>query len=135
MTGQYVKGKLEAAGVPLATLARNLGISPQSLQKRLNVEDMKVGVLMEIAEAAGKNVYFFLEPSSAAIQQQTSVKGTSRNAQAIIKQTNLPATPVDNAKSEADLADCQQRLQEKDQIIADLRRTILLYEELSKKLG
>lgn len=124
MTGQYVKAKIEGLGLSLAEVARRLHISPQTLNKRLNVDDIKVGVLREIATAINQSVYFFLEEgSTVTVQNQANGKSATKNVQQGAfngAQLNL----------EGQLNDCLNRLNEKDQVISDLRRTINLYEKL-----
>jgi len=56
MSGQWVREKIMATGIPLAAVARRLGITPQSLHERLGVRDVKVSVLVEIAESIDKDL-------------------------------------------------------------------------------
>lgn len=59
MTGKSVKDKLLNSGYVLADVAKEMGIIPQSLNSLLQANDIKTGVLENIARAINKNVYFF----------------------------------------------------------------------------
>ncbi len=61
MKGSEVKKILKSIGVSQAVVAREMGVMPQTLQSLLRTDDIKVGVLQEIAKAAGKNIFFFLD--------------------------------------------------------------------------
>ena len=61
MTGKSVKDKLLNSGYVLADVAKEMGIIPQSLNSLLQANDIKTGVLENIASAINKSVYFFYE--------------------------------------------------------------------------
>jgi transcriptional regulator with XRE-family HTH domain len=61
MKGVDVKERIKTAGYTLKQVADRMGVSPQALQNILKAEDIKVGVLQNIAEAINKSVYFFFE--------------------------------------------------------------------------
>ena len=61
MTGKDVKTKLLASGYVLADIAKEMGIIPQTLNSLLQANDIKTGVLENIAKAINKSVYFFFE--------------------------------------------------------------------------
>jgi Predicted transcriptional regulator len=61
MKGIYVKEKLLGNGYVLSDVAKNMGIIPQNLQTLLSAEDIKTGVLENIAKAISKSIYFFFE--------------------------------------------------------------------------
>lgn len=130
MTGQSVKEKIEQLEIPLAEVARRLGISPQTLQKRLNVDDIKVGMLQELATAINKSVYFFFQDGSLMnIQNQVNDNAARYNTQSINKgQQDRKSSNL--TLLEQRIKDYDALLKEKDQIISDLRKTIQLYERI-----
>lgn len=60
MKGSEVKKIIKSLGLSQTFVAENMGITPFALNKYLNVDDIKVGVLKRIAKAAGKDIFFFL---------------------------------------------------------------------------
>lgn len=60
MKGSEVKKILKDTGYSLTRIAENMNISTGALNQLLNVEDIKTGVLEQIAKAAGKDIFFFL---------------------------------------------------------------------------
>lgn len=73
MKGIQVKEKLLNNGYVLADVAKNMGIIPQNLQSLLSAEDIKTGVLENIAKAISKSVYFFYDDSSEEINKTEDV--------------------------------------------------------------
>ncbi len=61
MTGKSVKDKLLNSGYVLADVAKEMGIIPQTLNSLLQANDIKTGVLENIASAINKSIYFFFE--------------------------------------------------------------------------
>ena len=61
MTGKDVKTKLLTSGYVLADVAKEMGIIPQTLNSLLQANDIKTGVLENIAKAINKSIYFFFE--------------------------------------------------------------------------
>lgn len=61
MTGKDVKTKLLASGYILADVAKGMGIIPQTLNSLLQANDIKTGVLENIAKSINKSIYFFFE--------------------------------------------------------------------------
>lgn len=59
MKGEEVKKILMANGYKLTDVANAMGIIPQTLQSLLKADDIKTGVLENIAESINRNVYFF----------------------------------------------------------------------------
>jgi transcriptional regulator with XRE-family HTH domain len=116
MTGQFVKEKLENAGLPLAEVARRMNVSPQTLNERLNVKDVKVGALTEIAKAVGKNLYYFLE-------DYDDVKGMAAQEQ-------IYAFGTGQAQSQSQDKKYEKILKAKDETIDALKQTIAVYEKL-----
>jgi len=60
MKGSEVKKIIKSLGLSQTYIADSLDISPALLNKMLNVDDIKTGVLERIAKAAGKDIFFFL---------------------------------------------------------------------------
>lgn len=60
MKGSEVRKILKELGCPLVRIAEKMGVSAPALDKMLNVEDIKTGVLDRIAQAADKDIIFFL---------------------------------------------------------------------------
>ena len=117
MSGNFVKEKIERAGIPLAEVARSMNITPQTLNERLNVHDIKVGVLSDIARALGKSIYFFFDESEdikESTKREPVARYSARQAQ----------------KSSSSEENIQQLLRAKDDIIAAQRKTIQAYERL-----
>lgn len=56
MTGNELRNILKANGVVLADLARNLGMSQQVLNSRLNVKNLKIDFINDVMDATGINV-------------------------------------------------------------------------------
>lgn len=61
MKGSEVKEKLVSSGFKLVDVAQRMGVIPQTFQSLLRTDDIKVGVLKEIAKAIGKDITFFFE--------------------------------------------------------------------------
>jgi len=61
MKGYEVKEKLVSSGFKLVDVAQKMGVIPQTFQSLLRTDDIKVGVLQEIAKAIGKDITFFFE--------------------------------------------------------------------------
>lgn len=62
MTGKSVKDRLLNSGYILADVAKEMGVIPQTLNSLLQANDIKTGVLENIAKAINKSIYFFFEP-------------------------------------------------------------------------
>lgn len=79
MKGIQVKEKLLKSGYVLADVAKNMGIIPQNLQSLLAAEDIKTGVLENIAAAISKSIYFFYEDTNEEIvEEKRSNEGTRK---------------------------------------------------------
>lgn len=70
MKGVQVKEKLLKSGYVLADVAKNMGIIPQNLQSLLAAEDIKTGVLENIATAISKSVYFFYDDDNDTSKEE-----------------------------------------------------------------
>jgi glucuronate isomerase len=64
--GKEVKERLLTSGYVLKDVAAAMGIIPQNLQSLLGVDDIKTGVLENIAKAINKSIYFFYEASTSS---------------------------------------------------------------------
>ncbi|MDP4201476.1 MAG: hypothetical protein Q8861_02185 [Bacteroidota bacterium] len=60
MTGKEVRNILKSNGFKLKDIALNLNITPQNLDEKLKVKDIKTNVLEEISSAINKNIDFFI---------------------------------------------------------------------------
>lgn len=72
MNGNYLRIKIKNMGFELSEVAKNLHISPQALNSKLNADDIKVSFLKEIAKAVNKTVYSFLEEEQPVISKEKS---------------------------------------------------------------
>jgi transcriptional regulator with XRE-family HTH domain len=61
MKGEKIRQKLKDEGYVLEDIAESMNISPQSLHSKLKSNDVKVGVLEDIAAAINKSIYFFFD--------------------------------------------------------------------------
>ena len=77
MEGQKIKDVLRQKGVSTAELARNLGVTRQTLQAALSTGDVKTGLLERIADLLGEPVTYFYtgESSGAAVVNGGTVNG------------------------------------------------------------
>lgn len=74
MKGAKVKEKLLNHGYVLADVAKRMGIIPQTLQSLLSAEDIKTGVLENIAKSINESIYFFYEEgSNTAISDNSGI--------------------------------------------------------------
>ena len=74
MTGNEVKTILKTNGFQLKQVADRMGVSPQNLDEKLKVKQIKIDTLKLIAEAIEKPIDFFLDLSSE--NQGLSLMGT-----------------------------------------------------------
>lgn len=73
MKGEIIRQALKDNDYVLDEVAKAMGISPQSLNNRLNSSDIKVGVLEEIAKAINKSIdFFFSERFSNQLNENSS---------------------------------------------------------------
>ena len=63
MNGEHLRKKLVEQSVDFMAVAKELGISPQSLQNRLKAKDVKISFIVELAKAINKSVYYFIQGS------------------------------------------------------------------------
>lgn len=61
MDGKHIKDILKEAGVSQAELAAALGTSPQNLNSALSGDNVKTGILEQVAEYLGKPISFFYD--------------------------------------------------------------------------
>lgn len=83
MTGEYVKKKIENAGFQLNTVAELINVSPQNLHSKLKTKDVRVSLLLDLAKAINKSVYYFFEDSDDAYVEL--IKECNRKGNTIIK--------------------------------------------------
>jgi len=85
MKGIEIKKILSENGVSVAHIARLLGLSQQNLSAALQKDDIRTGLLEDIAGAIGKDVPFFYGVDSsapgaiAAGENSTAVSGSRNN--------------------------------------------------------
>ena len=60
MSGSEIKEILKSNGYQLKNVAENMGISPQNLDEKLKVKQMKIDTIRDIAESINKPLDFFL---------------------------------------------------------------------------
>ena len=69
MTGEELKRKLEATGVSQAKIAEMLGIFPQSLNKTLQADDVKSGLIEKLCQILDKDISFFYDVKPDGIME------------------------------------------------------------------
>lgn len=72
MDGKHIKDILKAAGVSQSELAAALGTSPQNLNSALSGDNVKTGILEQVAEYMGKPISFFYDgdlPETEMVQE------------------------------------------------------------------
>lgn len=87
MTGQELKARIAACGISQSEIARRLGMSQQSFNQGLNVQDIRTGLLERIAEATGKPLSYFYPAASATITNESSELHV-RNNSGVVSGTN-----------------------------------------------
>ena len=86
MKGQRIKEILKADGITISDIARKLGYeNGQRLHSALKSDDIKSGLLEEIARVTNRNIWYFYEEDGAAIASghNTSVSGDSNQINAL----------------------------------------------------
>lgn len=86
MTGARVKEKINEAGYSTSEIARRLGYErPQRLFAELQYDNIKSGLIEDIAEVMGKKVSWFYgeEESPAAASETPAVKGIKNRGRAL----------------------------------------------------
>lgn len=74
MSGKELKDILEREGVILSELARLLGFAnDQRLHSALKAEDVKSGLIEQIAKATNKSVSFFYKDRMGVVAEKNSV--------------------------------------------------------------
>ena len=81
MKGQILKEFLKVNGISVSEIARRTGIPQTTLSSALSSEDIRTGLLEEIAEAVGKDAPYFYGASTSTGAQaigtgNTAVSGT-----------------------------------------------------------
>ena len=61
MTGEQLKNKLRGTGRSIADVAKILGMSRQNLSKALQSQDVKTGLVENMAAALGMPISYFFE--------------------------------------------------------------------------
>ena len=130
MTGLEIKEKLKRCGFTQSEIAVKLGVSPQTFNAYLKVDDIKTGLLENIATAIGQDISFFY-PNICNKNNSASVNGSGNsvvsgehNKLEVSKcQDELEAMReiqyLKNIINEKD-----KRLEEKDKHLADKERLI-----------
>ena len=59
MSGEELKKKIDATGIPQAKLAEMMGIFPQSFNKTLKADDVRSGFIEKLCAVTGKEITFF----------------------------------------------------------------------------
>jgi transcriptional regulator with XRE-family HTH domain len=139
MRGIDVKKKLLDDGIKLNNVAEAMGIIPQTLHSLLQAEDIKTGVLENIAKAINKSIYFFFEEDgrvgnniiasgSCRVNTHTNVDNHQYYSDSVeVLQTQLE-------EKERLLKEKDERLREKDEYMRELRETVKELRETVKEL-
>ena len=78
MTGLEIKEKLKRCGFTQSEIAVKLGVSPQTFNAYLKVDDIKTGLLENIATAIGQDISFFY-PNICNKNNSASVNGNGNS--------------------------------------------------------
>ena len=79
MKGEFVKKILDEKGISQAQVSKKLGVSPQLLNQMLKAEDIKTGVLENIANASGLTLGDFLCIENSNVQSGENIHYNSDN--------------------------------------------------------
>lgn len=86
MSGEEIKKILESEGIVLSELAKMLGYdSDQRLHSKLKSDDVKSGLLEEIARVTNKSICLFYENNTGAIAKENglAVSGNGNHVNSI----------------------------------------------------
>lgn len=78
MTGLEIKEKLKRCGFTQSEIAEKLGVTPQTFNAYLKVDDIKTGLLENIATAIGEDISFFY-PNICNKNNSASVNGNGNS--------------------------------------------------------
>lgn len=131
MTGLEIKEKLKRCGFTQSEIAVKLGVSPQTFNAYLKVDDIKTGLLENIATAIGQDISFFY-PNICNKNNSASVNGSGNSV--VSGEHNKLEVSKCQDKLEAAMREIQylkniinekdKRLEEKDKHLADKERLI-----------
>lgn len=110
MSGEELKNVLMKKGIKTADLARLLNYSPQNTTRLLKVQDMKSGVLEEIAKAANIPISEFYGVAPFNVQGDHNIAGNNA--------CNIGCGP------ESDVAVLKERIQHLETLVAEKERLI-----------
>lgn len=127
MVGSFVKKKIVEAGYSIASVADAMDITPQNLHNKLNVHDVKVGVLKDIARAISKPLSYFTDDyfEDHPFNSTSKKVKTSINRDTVTSERDRFATSDGNNKL----------ILEQQRIIADLVEEIKILTRIIEKLN
>jgi transcriptional regulator with XRE-family HTH domain len=119
MSGKILREKIKLCGISLREVATLLGISEQNLQKKLNVDDVKVSFLVDLSRKLNKDINYFLDiPHSS--QKNSSVNGSNN----LVIQGNENSS-IDNRHYYSDSPDVlRAQVEEKDRLLKEKEERI-----------
>lgn len=116
MTGEQLKNKLRGTGRTIADMAKILGMTRQNLSKALQSQDVKTGLVENIAAALGMPVSYFFGEMSDPVSHAIASGDSSVAAVNSVVEGNA----VLSARVEA----LTNLIKEKERIIAEKERII-----------
>lgn len=123
MTGVEVKEKLKRSGFTQSEIAEMMGVSPQTFNAYLKVDDIKTGLLENIANAIGKGISYFFEDTNSTNQNTKGnsnvVVGRDNNGHILLDkcQDDLEAALREIQYLKALIKEKDERLDEKERLI------------------
>jgi transcriptional regulator with XRE-family HTH domain len=122
MNGKKIKEKIKLCGISLRDVADLLGISEQNLQNKLNVDDVKVSFVVELARKLNKDIYYFLDiqPSLQNNSHNRQITGIGSNVIASEGSSVHAPTSVDNRQYYSDSPDVlRAQIDEKEHVLIE----------------
>lgn len=120
MTGQHIQDLMKQEGYSVNKMAELIGKSQQVLASALKHDDIRTGLLEDIAKAMGKPLAFFYGETYGNVSQNNG----SNNATAI---NNSTATTTSNDERIISLL-----LSKDEQLTMSMKQTIIAQQQTSK---
>lgn len=110
MTGEDLKKRLKTTGRPIAEIARELDVLPQSLNQALNVKDVKTGLVENLSRVLNLPIGFFFGNDSNGT---TALANGDSSVAAINSNVSMETSEV-----------LQERVKHLEELIAEKERLI-----------
>ena len=102
MTGQKIKDILRSEGITIADVARMLGHNgDQRLHSALKSEDVKSGLIEDIARVTNKSVCYFYEGSGNTVATDHGIAVSGDSNQCAVGEIHRPARKKGRADGSA----------------------------------